>query len=1033
MVDFTKPDDLTHYDQTISIFNEKIAALAAMDFSGHINLYENTIQFNHTSKQFERWTFSGWETLEINVANLPASGVQSISLDTVTKNSSGASINGTTLYLQTADSTFPGFVSITNQTFAGVKDFAGGLKTNSIDTRSASDSLLLKTNNTTRITLLSTGQVGIGTETPPTLFSVGGSLHVSGTQTNNSTEGGYLEWNRLSSTKKTYLINRSSTNGGFVLASVLDNNTLAEHMDVSYTNGVASGATSTIFGKAVVQKFGDSKEHYEFELGDTANTLSTRTDVANAKPFILNVTSTTANTTPTGGSLQFDLRILNQSALNVSSSRKVGVNTAASTSWVTIQGETVNSNVAALDVKGSSAGRIGLYPSLTASSYLSMAQDGDAAILSLGGSVGSGSLLLGVWSNQTAGIKIVGSTGFVGVGTNTPSTKLHVASAGANGGAGLFESTDNSNSLTIKGANSTSYITSASAILTDGTNSASLQLSTQNYREQGALRVLMGTSEAIFVRTNGNVGLGNIDPQARLHVHNTPASGGTVVEAARLSTSQSTANSGTSLGFYHGTSTLTASIYTKVASAGNVGDLFIQVGGLDRLIVKNTGAVEMSGALTVGSLTTNGNLSANALSVSTTATITGRITTNENMWIQNRGGIVLRGNETTAPTGQESVYLVTSTGGSAGRSFYILLAPNNAPTTITTHRPFAIDLGNGKVSMANGVSISVPSTDSTTALSVSRSNAGTSLYVSAPQTGVGAVALSVAGATTLTRNTTLSTEPALMVVGPTTLSSVVGDALSVSGTTSLSSTLAVAGTSAFQNTLTISNTNSLNGRLVITNPTPTISLRATANVSGFIHCADNNLYIIAGSGTNGLTWEQPSSTPETGLWPLKINLSSADSTEFYSAVFGGHVCVQRAYNVTSQQGGSLRILSNGRLARDGSSLKYKKDIEPLENSYADNVLDNLRPVWYRSNTTTTDRQDWSWFGLIAEEVAQVEPRLVQWGISTAEDGAELLSPDGVNYDRISAILLNIVKRQKQKLEDLEERLASLEAKMSSNQ
>lgn len=164
------------------------------------------------------------------------------------------------------------------------------------------------------------------------------------------------------------------------------------------------------------------------------------------------------------------------------------------------------------------------------------------------------------------------------------------------------------------------------------------------------------------------------------------------------------------------------------------------------------------------------------------------------------------------------------------------------------------------------------------------------------------------------------------------------------------------------------------------------------------------------------------------------------------------------------------------LLRSTSSLRYKTDVETLDHVKADAVL-NLRPVWYRSKAEA-DRKDWSWYGLIAEEVAQVEPRLVHWSypedqFETIETQTEIektrevevtpavlddegnvvepavtetesytetktkserklktdaqLAPDGVQYDRLTVMLLDIVKRQNQRIEQLEAKVAALEA------
>lgn len=65
------------------------------------------------------------------------------------------------------------------------------------------------------------------------------------------------------------------------------------------------------------------------------------------------------------------------------------------------------------------------------------------------------------------------------------------------------------------------------------------------------------------------------------------------------------------------------------------------------------------------------------------------------------------------------------------------------------------------------------------------------------------------------------------------------------------------------------------------------------------------------------------------------------------------------------------------LLRSTSSIRYKDGVEDLAKAHADHVL-QLRPVWYRSKADA-DRKNWSWYGLVAEEVAAVDPRLVHWG------------------------------------------------------
>lgn len=72
------------------------------------------------------------------------------------------------------------------------------------------------------------------------------------------------------------------------------------------------------------------------------------------------------------------------------------------------------------------------------------------------------------------------------------------------------------------------------------------------------------------------------------------------------------------------------------------------------------------------------------------------------------------------------------------------------------------------------------------------------------------------------------------------------------------------------------------------------------------------------------------------------------------------------------------------MRRDGSGNpepreQYKSDVEDLLPEHADRILD-LRPIWYRS-ACHGDNPAWSWYGLGAEEVAEIDPRYVFWSPS----------------------------------------------------
>jgi hypothetical protein len=111
--------------------------------------------------------------------------------------------------------------------------------------------------------------------------------------------------------------------------------------------------------------------------------------------------------------------------------------------------------------------------------------------------------------------------------------------------------------------------------------------------------------------------------------------------------------------------------------------------------------------------------------------------------------------------------------------------------------------------------------------------------------------------------------------------------------------------------------------------------------------------------------------------------------------------------------------STGVMQRSTSSIKYKTDVEDAELSYSESLVFNSRPVWYRS-LSESDPSEYSYWGFIAEEVAEIDPRMVHWG----DDG-----PEGVQYDRYVVHLVSVIQKQKQQLDAIEARLAALEAQL----
>jgi hypothetical protein len=135
--------------------------------------------------------------------------------------------------------------------------------------------------------------------------------------------------------------------------------------------------------------------------------------------------------------------------------------------------------------------------------------------------------------------------------------------------------------------------------------------------------------------------------------------------------------------------------------------------------------------------------------------------------------------------------------------------------------------------------------------------------------------------------------------------------------------------------------------------------------------------------------------------------------------------ISNVWGVTTQSGNTAPVVvsEGGQLGVVASSERFKKDIAGMKD--ASSVLLALRPVTFHYKS---DAKDTPQFGLIAEEVAKVNPALVL----RDQEG----KPFTVRYDAVNAMLLNEFLKEHQKVEKLEaalgavnERLAEQDAKI----
>jgi hypothetical protein len=129
----------------------------------------------------------------------------------------------------------------------------------------------------------------------------------------------------------------------------------------------------------------------------------------------------------------------------------------------------------------------------------------------------------------------------------------------------------------------------------------------------------------------------------------------------------------------------------------------------------------------------------------------------------------------------------------------------------------------------------------------------------------------------------------------------------------------------------------------------------------------------------------------------------------------------RNVNTTSVSGTNADLVSvdltTGLLGHTTSSRRYKEDINPMENS--SELLFNLKPVTFRYKKEIDHSQSLE-YGLVAEEVAQVDPNL-----AIRDRNGQI---DSVRYSAINAMLLNEFLKQHKAFVEEQRKVQGLEAK-----
>jgi hypothetical protein len=119
---------------------------------------------------------------------------------------------------------------------------------------------------------------------------------------------------------------------------------------------------------------------------------------------------------------------------------------------------------------------------------------------------------------------------------------------------------------------------------------------------------------------------------------------------------------------------------------------------------------------------------------------------------------------------------------------------------------------------------------------------------------------------------------------------------------------------------------------------------------------------------------------------------------------------------------AVYVTADGRIGTLSSSRRYKEEIEPM--NQASEKLFALNPVTFRYKKAIDPARLLS-FGLIAEDVAEINPQL----ITRDKEG----KPETVRYEAVNAMLLNEFLKEHRKGEQQDRKIEEQEARIAEHQ
>jgi uncharacterized coiled-coil protein SlyX len=198
---------------------------------------------------------------------------------------------------------------------------------------------------------------------------------------------------------------------------------------------------------------------------------------------------------------------------------------------------------------------------------------------------------------------------------------------------------------------------------------------------------------------------------------------------------------------------------------------------------------------------------------------------------------------------------------------------------------------------------------------------------------------------------------------------------------------------------TTGNGNTANGfEALVSNTTGSSNIVLGRNAGFNLTTGDNNIDI----GNSGVAAEANT---------IRIGTQGTQTKTFIAGISGTAI---------GGGGGAVRVNANGQLGTAPSSARFKQKITPMDK--ASEAILALKPVTFHYKKEF-DPDGTPQFGLIAEEVAKVNPDLV-----ACDADGEIYT---VRYDAVNAMLLNEFLKEHRKVEELEATIAQQQKKFES--